>query len=224
MAVIHTEKKQLKLAVPLLAVTLVVAGVGVWWFQQINTPTSVTPLTAASAPAIDTATVASSAMQDVPAPQVVEQLIDQQKASAQKIAQDIEAAPQIKPVKGNVSEKPSFMSDMEWGILQAVSQQQADPDKALTALVNKLRFTKQLEVWQDLPSSTDPSKRKLLANELLEDLPQRLSHEDMDLAGAQKLQSQLLQDAETDEKARAKRAAKEAKRLEKALPPQGTAG
>jgi hypothetical protein len=220
MAVIHTEKKRFNPVLPLLAFTAVAGAMGVWWFQQSSTPTSVTPIAAASAPAVIPAPVAAPVAQEVPPPQEVAKLVNEQNEAAK----EIEAQPQIKPVKGVVSEKPSFMSEMEWGILKAVAQQQPDPDKTLTTLVNKVRFTKQLEVWQDLPSTAGPAKRKLLADELLEDLPQRVLHEDMDMQGAQKLQTELLQDAEPDAKARAKRAAKEAKRLEKATPSPASAG
>ena len=219
MAVIHTKKKQFSLLLPLLGIVLVAVASGAWWFDQTDTPTSVPPVAAYSATSALPAS-AGPALESPPSSQVVAQLIDAQKASTK----EIEAQPQIKPATGNVNEKPMFLSDMEWNILKAVAQQQADPDKALTALVNKLRFTKQLEVWQDLPVTAEPAKRKLLANELLEDLPQRLVNEDMDMPGAQKLQLELLQDAEPDAKVRTKRAAKEAKRLEKAAPTPANAG
>lgn len=222
MAVIHTDQKNTPLLVPALALAAVAAVVAVWWYQQSSTPTAVTPLAAvASAPSeASNNPPATATTQDLTTPKAVSQMQDDQKV----LAQTIETAPQIEPIQGTVKEKPSFVSDMEWSILQAVAQQQADPDKALTALTNKVRFTKQLEVWQDLSTSAEPAKRKLLANELLADLPQRVTNEDMDLPGAQKLMTDLLQDAESDATARTRRAAKEAKRLEKAVPPKATQG
>lgn len=217
MAVIHTEKKPFNLAMPLMAGTAIVAAAGIWWYAQEATPTAVTPITST---AVGTTQATMPVAETTPPPQVVAQLINDQKATAQQI----EAQPQIQPATGTVEERPSFLTDMEWSVLKAVAMQQADPDRALTALVNKVRFTKQLEVWQDLPGTTEASKRQLLANELLQDLPQRLTNEDMDLPGAQKLLTELLQDAEPDEKSRAKRAAKEAKRLEKALPSKAAQG
>jgi hypothetical protein len=200
MAVIHTEKKRFNLALPALAATSVAATA-----SPADTAPSVAP-----SPAADPA----------PTPQVVEQLIEDQKQAAR----EVEAQPQLKPIKGPVTERPAFMSEMEWSVFKTVSMQQADPDKALTALVNKVRFIKQLEMLQDLPATADKTKRKLLADELLEDLPQRLANEDYDLPGAQKLQTELLQDAEPDAKARNKRALKEAKRLEQAVPAKPAAG
>lgn len=223
MAVIHTDKKNSNVLMPLLIATAVAAAVGIWWYQQSITPTAVTEVTptsaVTSAPNM-ASSMASTASQDLTQTQSVSQMELAQKESAKGIEQE----PRIEPIKGTISERPAFMSEMEWNIVKAVAQQQPDPDKALTDLTNKVRFTKQLEVWQDLSATADPAKRKVLANELLEDLPQRVTNEDMDLPGAQKLQGELLLDAEPDVTARTKRAAKEAKRLEKAVPPKTAQG
>ena len=102
---------------------------------------------------------------------------------------------------------------MEWSIFKAVSMQQPDPDKALTALVNKVRFSKQLEMLQDLPVSADKAKRQALATELLMDLPERLKNRDYDHAGAVQLQNQLLADAEPDVSRRAAMSSRQSKLL-----------
>jgi len=226
MAVIHTEKKRFNLALPVLAAAAIAAGMGIWWYQQANTPTSVTPIAPAiSAPtppspvAVATNTAPAALPDTAPPPQVVEKLIEDQKQAAR----EVDAQPQLKPIKGPVTTRPAFLSEMEWSVFKTVSMQQADPDKALTALVNKVRFIKQLELLQDIPAAADNNKRRLLANELLDDLPQRLANEDYDLAGALKLQTELLQDAEPEAKARAKRATKEARRLEQAHAPKDAA-
>lgn len=223
MAVIHTDKKHFNVLTPLLVALAMAAVLGVWWYLQSNSQTAV-PEVAPPSAFTSTPTIAFSnntpASQEPTSPQTVSQM----ELAQQESAKGIEQEPRIEPIKGTVSERPTFMSEMEWNILKAVAQQQPDPDKALTALTNKVRFTKQLEVWQDLSATADPAKRKVLANELLEDLPQRVTNEDMDLLGAQKLQGELLLDAEPDVTARTKRAAKEAKRLEKAVPPKATQG
>ena len=98
-------------------------------------------------------------------------------------------------------------------MLNGVAQQHATPDQELTRLVNFVRFTKQLELWQSLANSGDMAKRKTLADELLADLPSRLVHGEMDLKEAQRTQATLLNDAVSDPAQRHQRAAKEAKRL-----------
>jgi hypothetical protein len=201
MAVIHTERKRLKLAAPFVISATVAAGFGVWWFQQTSTPTSVTPAapavsTAAAEPAVQVAGSASAPMADSPtSPEVIEKLAQEQKQTAKSI----EDQPQLKPIKGLVSERPSFISEMEWSVFKSVAMQQRDPDKALTALVNKVRFFKQLEVLQDMPATADKAKRQVLAKELLDDLPERLKNGDYDQAGASQLLNQLAADAEPDQ-------------------------
>lgn len=216
MAVIHTDKKRMSLAIPILAATAVAAGLGIWWYQQASAPTSVTPIAQiASGP--DASVTPSrtdtppSAITDSPAsPQVIEKLMEEQKQTAKAI----EAQPQLKPIKGPVTERPSFMSDMEWSVFKSVAMQQPDPDKALTAFVNKVRFIKQLEVLQDLPATADKAKRQTLASELLSDLPERLRNRDYDYAGAVQLQNQLLADAEPDPSKRAGLASRQSKLLQ----------
>lgn len=128
-------------------------------------------------------------------------------------AKEIERQPTMKPIKGPIKERPAFVSDMEWQMLKGVSQQNATPDAELTRLVNKLRFMKQLELWQSLEHSTDLAKRKALAEQLLDELPQRVASTDLDKPEAQKLQLALIKDAVSDEAARRQRAEAEARRL-----------
>ena len=56
------------------------------------------------------------------------------------------------------------------------------------------------------------------AEALLDDVPQRLAEEDMDLAGAQRTQALLLADIEPDPQARQRRIKAEADRLTQASP------
>jgi len=182
-----------------LAGTIAVAVI--WQKTQIDTET---PSSAPQAlPA--TTSAATTAMEAT----LVSEVQAQQEAAAQEILKQ----PEVKPIVGNVGEKPAFLSQMEWNMLKGVAQQNANPDKELTRLVNFVRFTKQLELWQALPEQTDAAKRQTLANELLADLPQRLMQEEFDLPAAQKLQAELLNDAVQDPQERQARAVQEARRL-----------
>lgn len=199
MAVIHTEKRRLNLAVPIVVAAAVAAGTGIWWYQQSSMPTAVTPVAPVTASSAQSYTPnqgapAPSPIEAAPSPQLIEKLVDEQKQTAKAI----EEQPQLKPIKGPVTERPSFITEMEWSIFKSVSMQQPDPDKALTALINKVRFFKQLEVLQDLPPTAAQNKRQSLATELLDDLPERLRNGDYDQVGATQLLDQLVTSAEPD--------------------------
>lgn len=135
-------------------------------------------------------------------------------------AKEIERQPTLKPITGPIKERPAFVSEIEWAMLKGVADQNAQPAAELTRLVNKLRFMKQLELWQSLTHANDVAKRRVLAEQLLDELPQRVASADLDKPEARKLQASLLKDAVSDEGARRKRAEVEARRLN-AVPTSG---
>ena len=181
-----------------------------WWWSHRDDAVSAPVASSASAP--ETAALAQPVALAQPAaalPTTEAGMAAQQVAAAQVI----ERSPAMKPITGSVTERPEFVSEMEWTMLKGVAQQNATPDAELTRLVNKLRFMKQLELWQSMEHSNDMAKRQLLAEQLLDDLPQRVANADLDKPEAQKLQASLLKDAVSDEQARKKRAEVESRRL-----------
>jgi len=187
-----------------------VVGVMMWWSsdrEQQSAAVSVSgaQVAASSAPALapSPASVTASGPADLPA------LVAQQAAAAK----EIEREPAMKPITGPIKERPAFVSEIEWQMLKAVSSQHATPDLELTHLVNNLRFTKQLELWQSMGKSGEVAKRQTLAEQLLGDLPQRVASGDMSKSDAEKLQADLLKDAVNDPQARKVRAEVEARRL-----------
>lgn len=205
MAQIHLDRTspRTRMTVVILAVLAgAIGGAAIW--QQTQTPAT-TADHAVVPEALPPAAAAATARESI----LIAEVQAQQAAAAQEILQH----PEVKPIVGNVSDKPPFVSQMEWNMLKGVAQQHANPEKELTRLVNFVRFTKQLELWQALPEQTDAATRQTLANELLEDLPQRLKQEELDLAAVQKLQAELLNDAVQDPQERQVRAAQEARRL-----------
>jgi hypothetical protein len=195
----------------LLAVIGAVMAAVLWWWSHRDDPAANDPV-AMTIP--DTPTAAGiptkpvSTMQTGMATTEAGMLAQQQAA-----AKEIERQPAMKPLVGPIKERPAFVSEMEWTMLKGVSQQNPTPDAELTRLVNKLRFMKQLELWQSMAHSNDLAKRQLLAEQLLDDLPQRVANADLDKPEAQKLQASLLKDAVSDEQVRKKRAEAEARRL-----------
>jgi hypothetical protein len=168
---------------------------------QTSTPSAATaaPSTATPSPTLKDLNLGSAT-----------DVVAQQDHAAKELAQH----PIAKPITGVVTERPSFVSPVEWLMMQGVAKQHATPDKELTRMVNLLKFNKQLELWQDMPKSADAAERQALANQLLDELPERVIHGDVDMPAAQKLQASLLTDAVADPDKRRVRAEAEARRIQ----------
>lgn len=196
----------------LLALIGLVMAAVLWGWSHRDDGAGIAAAEATSAPAPNTVSaMVKPATQQLQTEMVNTEagLLAQQAAAAKAI----ENQPGLKPITGPIKERPAFVSETEWAMLKGIADQNAQPAAELTRLVNKLRFMKQLELWQSLEQSTDTAKRQLLAEQLLADLPQRVANADLDKPEAQKLQASLLKDAVSDEGARKKRAEVEARRL-----------
>ncbi|HCT41007.1 MAG TPA: hypothetical protein DF427_07520 [Moraxellaceae bacterium] len=112
-----------------------------------------------------------------------------------------------------ITAKPDYVSDIEWQVLQGVAQQHAEPDKELTRLVNKLRFTKELELWHTMEASAGNTRHTALANRLIHEIPERVASKDMDVFEARKLQEILLEATINDPDVLHQRIDSEARRL-----------
>lgn len=94
------------------------------------------------------------------------------------------------PVTGTITQRPDFVSDLEWKILKnAASRRSIDNDKELTRLINKLLFAKKREAW--LASSVDTARRQALAGQLLNMLPAQVQTGSLDPAEAKKMEGEL---------------------------------
>ncbi len=75
-----------------------------------------------------------------------------------------------KPVSGTVTERPDYVSEIEWDVFQNVIRNQPESnDMQLTTLVNKLLFFKKKEAWES--PVTTAAQRRELAGDLLAMLP-----------------------------------------------------
>ncbi len=148
------------------------------------------------------------------AEKVVAAAIEGQKEAAQVVERQPD---ELTPIVGKVKERPPYVSVMEWGMLKGVAEQHEKPDQELNHLVNYLRFTKKLELYQGLSSSLAPARRMALAEQLIQELPARLRQGDMDLREAQRLLAEMLQDAAPDAQARQQRSVTEQAKLTKAM-------
>jgi hypothetical protein len=193
-----------------LGAVAVGAMAAAWWtYSASPEPTSLTdqgatPLEAASAQA------SASVSPSVQLADVVAGQSDAAKALASQ--------PAVKPIDGPVTDRPAFVSPMEWMVLKGTVSQHPHPERELTRMVNFLRFTKQMELLEALPRTAEAqARRQALANELLADLPQRLLNDEMPMKDLRETQAMLLQDAESDSERRQARAQVEARRLEQAM-------
>lgn len=121
------------------------------------------------------------------------------------------------PLQGPVTQRPDFVSKTEWQVLQGLAQQKADPPRELTRLVNELRFNKLLELWHNPPAGQSAAQRRTLAQQLLDELPERVKQGRDARAEAERLQRELLTELEPDPQARRAREAEEADRLREHL-------
>lgn len=143
------------------------------------------------------------------------------KAGQPSIASD--SAPEInpllllKPLTGPLTQRPDFVSVMEWQVLQGVAGQQADSDQQLTRLVNNLRFNKQLAAWRSQLATKATTQRQQLAQLILADIPAHVALQELTLDEAKSLQQQLLADIVADSQQRRQRLEQEGKRLHSVL-------
>ncbi|RRS03769.1 hypothetical protein EIP75_14400 [Aquabacterium soli] len=196
---------------------------GVYWF---GTPADQAPATAASASPASQASspvpMASSA--SVPALATSAEAVRIASADLAQANQALAQDPVLKPITGPVTERPPYVSPMEWDMLKGVASQHATPGPELTRLVNSLRFNKQFETWEALPrTDANSAQRQALAKALMADLPERLRHQDMGIQDAQKAMAALLADIEPDEARRKALARDEGLRLLAAVPRNVTA-
>jgi hypothetical protein len=109
---------------------------------------------------------------------------------AQKIA--AMAAVSGKTVSDTVTQRPDYVSEVEWKVLQNVSKQQPDNKKQLTDLVNKLLFNKKRAAW--LSAGENTAQRKQLARQLLDMIPGQLEIEAIDSETAKEMETKLTAD------------------------------
>ena len=197
-----------KLIVALGAVAAV-AMAAAWWTHSAPPEPVVTHQE--SAPVVTLPAQAS-------APTSPESLLREMVAGQTDANKALASQPAVKPISGALTERPSFVSPMEWMVLKGTASQHPNPEHELTRMVNFLRFNKQTELLQELPRTAEAQpRRQAVANELLADLPQRLLNGELTLKELRDTQVELLKDAESDPQQRQARALVESKRLEEAL-------
>jgi hypothetical protein len=109
-------------------------------------------------------------------------------------AQELAAVAAIsgKTVSGTITQRPDYVSEIEWQVLQNVTKKQPDNEKKLTNLVNKLLFAKKKQAWLAAGENTD--QRRQLARQLLDMIPEQLTIEAIDSETAKEMETKLRAD------------------------------
>jgi hypothetical protein len=109
--------------------------------------------------------------------------VDAQKTAAM-------AAVTGKTVSGTVTQRPDYVSEIEWQMFQKVISR--NPDINLTNLVNKLLFNKKKQAW--LSAGENTAERRQLARQLLDMIPDQLEIEAIDSETAKELETKFTAD------------------------------
>lgn len=199
-----------------IAAAIAALGAAGYWFtsaEDVSDAARVTDaMTAASGAVPGSAAVVPGAefSNAEPSAQETQAVLEQQKAAARVV----EDRPDLKPLTGPITERPDFVSPMEWAMLQGVVQQHAQPDKELTRMVNFLRFMKQMESLEALPRTPqNVAKRQMLSAILIDDLPNRVQQGDLELKDAKARMAEWLVDAVPDATTRQQQSEAMGKRL-----------
>ncbi|TAK81080.1 MAG: hypothetical protein EPO12_08200 [Aquabacterium sp.] len=195
-----------KIVVALLIAAAAAGGAAVWWSSARHAEEGKAPADGASFPWSGEAAKPANPLADMKL--TPEEADRQQRAAAEAARRQVGAAELTGPVK----ERPEFVSQLEWAVLQQASQRAPDPSKELTRLINNLRFMKHLDEWRALAGG-DAKQRQAVAAQLLATVPARVAAGEMSKADAQQLQAQLLADLVADPNERARRAEEEGRLL-----------
>ncbi len=194
------ETGESRLLVICIIAGLIVAAAVVWLSRQMSVHQA------------STAEVASAQNVQIDSLEDLEKLDQATIISLQESAHAAAAeAVGLPPITSTVTERPAYVSPVEWQVLKAVAAQSPQPEAALTRLVFKLRFSKQWELWQ----STDAgARRDALARQLLADIPEQVASNDLARGDAQRLQGEILTQLYPDAQQRQQRMAEEAERID----------
>ena len=115
--------------------------------------------------------------------------------------------------------RPSDFTPEDWAALKAAMSTQPNAKAETERVVSYLRFQRAFEQWQALADSNNVQQRHQLAENLLTQVPDRLSKGEVTMGEALLLSTALLTDLEADERLREQRLSEMRNKFE-ALAPQ----
>lgn len=111
-----------------------------------------------------------------------------------------------------IETRPEFVSPAEWLILQSIAQQHDHPQQEFTRMINFLRFSKLMEIWED-SDQLPTTQRSAVAEQLLLNIPDRVTAGDLGLIDAQQMQATLINTLTVDSESRRQRLSEENARI-----------
>lgn len=210
------------------AAVLLLGALAMWWgsspgsASDVRGPKAGSSASAQGVPATGSLNADNAGLPAIDGPHDLQMsTVQAQQAQAAEALARWQPGPQSADV---ITERPDYVSPLEWLMIKGVAQRHAQPGHEVTRLVHFLRFNKQLELWQGLAGDADSVRRQSLASELLSALPERIRHGDLALKDAGDLVPALVQDAVTDPQMRAAQVALHLTRLQAAVPPASASG
>jgi hypothetical protein len=170
-------------------------GGGVWWWQAHQD--------AEQAAEVASSAAASSAQGSDPRRPVF----------ATPVTADAASVPTVLP-----DGRPSDFTPEDWAALKAAMSGQPNAKAEMDRVVAYLRFQRNFEQWQALADSRDVAKRHELAENLLGQVPDRMSKGEVTAGEALLLSTALLTDLQPDENLRQQRLAQMRTKLEAVAP------
>lgn len=132
----------------------------------------------------------------------------QEEAMQAALATDNKSAP-----AGPITQRPGYVSPLEWQILKSVAREHPDSEAELTRLVQYLRFSKQLESWQSPTQGMTEQQHEQLGWQLLTAIPHHVQQQNLSAHHAHEVQTLLLEHLIDDEAERRQYLRKEATRI-----------
>jgi hypothetical protein len=154
-------------------------GGGVWWWQSQQEAAQVTEVSSASAPK-----AAPNRMPALAAPMV----------------SGMASTPTVLP-----DGRPSDFTPEDWAALKAAMSTQPNAKAETERVVSYLRFQRAFEQWQALADSSNVQQRHQLAENLIGQVPGRLTKGEVTMGEALLLSTALLTDLEPNEHLREQR-------------------
>ncbi|MFT3856525.1 MAG: hypothetical protein QM742_03085 [Aquabacterium sp.] len=110
-----------------------------------------------------------------------------------EIAQEMKGPPTLE------DGRPSDVSPDDWNTLKAALAKQNAPKGEAERIVSYLRYQKSFENWQQLDQEKDAQKRRLMAQRLLAEIPERMGKGEFSAIEGQMMSAVLLTETTSDE-------------------------
>lgn len=173
----YQNSKSKQMGIALLAIASV-AGTAYWWWSKQPTEGSAGVVLAPSS---------GTAATDGP-----------------KFKVDGGVAPELQAPPAAEDGRPTDVSTEDWATLNAALAKRGQPKEEAARIVSYLRYQHGFEKWQQLDQDKDASKRRQMAQSLLNELPERLGKGEFTAIEAQMMSAVLLVDTGVEEAERNK--------------------